>query len=75
MKNKNIQFYLVARKTVQGSVMCISKKSPGCKYIMSTKDYQKQIKWLSHGIYTKTPKCPRKNTAEEKEKVHQDFFP
>ena len=44
MKKKIIQFYLVARKAVQGSVMCILPKSPGCKYIMNTGDYQKQIK-------------------------------
>ena len=44
MKKESIKFYLVARKAVQGSVMCILLKCPGCKYIMSTGDYKKQIK-------------------------------
>ena len=44
MKKESIKSYLVARKAVQGSVMCILLKCPGCKYIMSTGDYQKQIK-------------------------------
>ena len=43
MEKKCIQFYLVTRKAVQGSVMWILPKSPGCKYIMSTGGYQKQI--------------------------------
>ena len=48
MKKKSIQFYLVARKPVQGSVMSILPKSPGCKYITSTGDYQKQIKYSGY---------------------------
>ena len=57
IKKKSVQFYLVARKVVQGTVMCILTKSPGCRYIMSTGDYQKQIKCtrLSHSIDILTP--------------------
>ena len=52
--------------------MCILPKSPGCKYIISTGYYQKQIK--SHSIDTITPKRPRKNTAEKKERKHTRIF-
>ena len=76
IKKKSIQFYLVARKAVQGTVMCILTKSPGCRYIMSTGDYQKQIKCtrLSYSIDIITPKCPRKNTAAKNERKYTRIF-
>ena len=51
MKKKSIQFYLVAMEAVQGSVMCILPKSPGCKHIVNTRDYQRQIKCSGYLIY------------------------
>ena len=33
-----------------------------------------QMQWLSHSIDTITPKCPRKNTAEKKERKYTRIF-
>ena len=56
--------------------MCILPKSPGCRYIMSTGDYQKQIKStrLSHSIDIITPKRPHKNTAAKNERKYTRIF-